>query len=95
MVKVPISIVVYARPTRANGMPFWAFDLTALGLVPLRSATRFSSTGSLRPARRTRLPGAAVLINSASPNVTLAAPQGIALTKRLAFAASLMSFRRK
>ncbi|AEG57341.1 hypothetical protein NKY70_29865 [Sinorhizobium meliloti] len=35
MLKVPISVVVYARPTRANGMSFWAFDLTALGLVAL------------------------------------------------------------
>lgn len=35
MVKVPISIVVYARPTRANGMSFCAFDLTALRLVAL------------------------------------------------------------
>jgi hypothetical protein len=94
MVKVPISIVVYARPTRANGVSFWAFDLTALGLVALAIGYTIF-LGSLRPARRTRLRGGAVLIDGASPNVTLAAPQGIALTKRLAFAASFMSFRRK
>ncbi|OAP35666.1 hypothetical protein AU381_11500 [Sinorhizobium glycinis] len=33
MVMVPMSIVVYAHPEAANGMPFWAFGLMALGLV--------------------------------------------------------------
>ncbi|MEI2298757.1 hypothetical protein [Ensifer sp. MJa1] len=32
---VPISIVVYAHPDAANGIPFWAFALMALGLVAL------------------------------------------------------------
>ncbi|WP_244519899.1 MULTISPECIES: hypothetical protein [unclassified Ensifer] len=33
IVMVPMSIVVYAHPDAANGMPFWAFGLMALGLV--------------------------------------------------------------
>ncbi|AFL55131.1 MULTISPECIES: hypothetical protein [Sinorhizobium] len=33
IVMVPMSIVVYAHPEAANGMPFWAFGLMALGLV--------------------------------------------------------------
>ncbi|ARS66722.1 hypothetical protein CN204_26795 [Sinorhizobium meliloti] len=95
MVKVPISIVVYARPTRANGMFFWAFDLTALGLVALAIGYTIFLDWFTPPGAEDPLPGAAVLIDRASPNVTLSAPQGTALTKRLAFAASFMSFRRK
>jgi hypothetical protein len=93
MVKVPISIVVYARPTRANGMSFCAVDLMALGLVAL--AIGYTIFLDLFTPPGAGGPVAAVLIDRASPNVTLAAPQGIALTKRLAFAASFMSFRRK
>lgn len=33
IVMVPMSIVVYAHPDAANGMPFWAFGLMAIGLV--------------------------------------------------------------
>lgn len=33
VVMVPISITVYAHPGAANGMPFWAFGLMAIGLV--------------------------------------------------------------
>jgi len=61
MVKVPISIVVYAPPTRPMACPSGRSIWRRSGLLPLRSATRFSSTGSLRPARRTRLRGGAVL----------------------------------
>ncbi|THK36622.1 hypothetical protein EHS39_18545 [Ensifer sp. MPMI2T] len=35
MVMVPMSIVVFAHPDAANGMPFWAFILMAIGLVTL------------------------------------------------------------
>jgi hypothetical protein len=33
IVMVPMSIVVSAHPDAANGMPFWAFGLIAIGLV--------------------------------------------------------------
>lgn len=33
IVMVPISIVVYAHPGAASGMPFWGFGLMAIGLV--------------------------------------------------------------
>lgn len=33
IVMVPMSIVVYAHPDAANGMPFGAFGLMAIGLV--------------------------------------------------------------
>lgn len=33
IVMVPMPIVVYAHPEAANGMPFWAFGLMAIGLV--------------------------------------------------------------
>lgn len=33
IVMVPMSIVVFANPDAANGMPFWAFGLMAIGLV--------------------------------------------------------------
>ncbi|KXF77173.1 hypothetical protein ATN84_25305 [Paramesorhizobium deserti] len=33
MVMLPMSIVVHAHPHAANGMPFWAFGLMAIGLV--------------------------------------------------------------
>jgi hypothetical protein len=33
IVMVPMSIVVYTHPEAANGMPFWAFGLMAIGLT--------------------------------------------------------------
>ncbi|MCZ4088639.1 hypothetical protein [Sinorhizobium psoraleae] len=33
IVMVPMSIAVYAHPDAANGMPFWAFGLMAIGLT--------------------------------------------------------------
>lgn len=33
IVMVPMAIVVYAHPDAANGLPFWAFGLMAIGLV--------------------------------------------------------------
>ena len=33
VVMVPMAIVVFANPGAANGMPFWAFALMAIGLV--------------------------------------------------------------
>jgi len=33
IVMVPVSIVVYAHPEAARGMPFWAFGLMTIGLV--------------------------------------------------------------
>jgi hypothetical protein len=33
IVMVPISVVVYAHPGAARGMPFWGFGLMAMGLV--------------------------------------------------------------
>lgn len=33
VVMVPMSIVVYAHPGAANGMPFWVFALMAIGLT--------------------------------------------------------------
>jgi len=33
IVMVPMSIVVFAHPAAARGMPFWAFGLMAIGLV--------------------------------------------------------------
>lgn len=33
IVMVPMSIVVFANPGAANGMPFWAFILMAIGFA--------------------------------------------------------------
>jgi hypothetical protein len=33
IVMVPMAIVVHAHPDAANGMPYWAFGLMAIGLV--------------------------------------------------------------
>ncbi len=33
IVMVPMSVVVFAHPAAANGMPSWAFVLMAIGLV--------------------------------------------------------------
>jgi hypothetical protein len=33
IVMVPMAIVVYDHPNAANGMPYWAFGLMAIGLV--------------------------------------------------------------
>ncbi|TKV70817.1 hypothetical protein D0C28_25305 [Rhizobium sp. AU243] len=33
MVMLPMSIVVFAHPEVAGGMPFWAFGLMSIGFV--------------------------------------------------------------
>ncbi|MCA1443787.1 hypothetical protein I6F07_26965 [Ensifer sp. IC4062] len=95
MVMVPMSIVAYAHPDAANGLPFWAFGLMALRLVAFAIGYTIFLDWLTPLGAEDPLPCIAGRIDRATANVTLAAPQGIALTKRLAFAASFMSFRRK
>lgn len=62
IVMVPMSVVVYAHPDAANGMPFWAFGLTALGLVAFAIGYTifldwFTPPGAEDPFARYRRPG--------------------------------------
>lgn len=56
---VPVSIVVYAHPDAAHGMPFWSFCLMAIGLVALALAYTifldwFTPPGAADPFKRFR-----------------------------------------
>jgi hypothetical protein len=59
IVMVPVSIVVYAHPEAARGMPFWAFGLMTIGLVACALAYAmfvdwFTPPGAVDPFERFR-----------------------------------------
>ena len=59
IVMLPMSIVVFAHPDAANGMPFWSFGLISLGLVALSAGftiflDRLTPPGAVDPFKRYR-----------------------------------------
>ncbi|PJR16595.1 hypothetical protein CEJ86_07480 [Sinorhizobium meliloti] len=89
-----MSILVYAHPDAANGIPFWTFGLTVLGHTPSRLAIHFldwfTPPGAEDPFACIAAPSERTFSRR-----HVAAHHGISLTKRFAFAASFMSFRLK
>jgi hypothetical protein len=96
IVMVPMSIVVYAHPDAAIGMPSLAFGLMSIGLVAFAIGFAIfldwsTPPGATDPFARIAGPIGRRLF----PTRRLRTPHGIALTKRFVFASFFMSFRRK
>ncbi|MBZ9761734.1 hypothetical protein LB553_12740 [Mesorhizobium sp. CA8] len=92
LVMVPLSIAAFVKPEAANGIPFWAILLMAIGVVGIATGYAKLSTGARHRVRPIRSNAIAVATGA---DVFRDLDGAHGLTKRLALAASFISLRRK